>query len=152
MAICGWAPAMAWSDSTALNSSRAPMGIGRSHGTVVIALVGARDGSLWAGFADVEGVSRLRNGQVTNYGARDGLPEGMITVLLQDREGTLWAGGLGGLSAFRDSCVVIASAVRQDSRRFRCSVCTKTARARSGRARRRASFNGRTAIGFVPPV
>jgi signal transduction histidine kinase/ligand-binding sensor domain-containing protein len=80
-----------------------PDGNWPTHGTVVIALVGARDGSLWAGFADVEGVSRLRNGQVTNYGARDGLPEGMITVLLQDREGTLWAGGLGGLSVFRDS-------------------------------------------------
>ena len=73
------------------------------RGTVVIALVGARDGSLWAGFADVEGVSRLQNGQVTNYGARNGLPEGMITVLLQDRQGTLWAGGMGGLSAFRDT-------------------------------------------------
>jgi signal transduction histidine kinase/streptogramin lyase len=73
------------------------------HGTVVTALLGARDGSLWAGFADVEGVSRLRNGQAANYGARNGLPEGMITVLIQDHEGTLWAGGLGGLSAFRDS-------------------------------------------------
>jgi ligand-binding sensor domain-containing protein/signal transduction histidine kinase len=71
------------------------------RGAVVDALVGSRDGSLWAGFADVEGVSRIRNGQVTDYVAKDGLPEGMITVLIEDRDGTVWAGGSGGLSAFQ---------------------------------------------------
>jgi signal transduction histidine kinase/ligand-binding sensor domain-containing protein len=77
-----------------------PGGDSPIRGTVVIALIGGRDGSLWAGFADVEGVSRIRKGQVSDYGARDGLPEGMITVLLEDRQGKVWAGGLGGLSAF----------------------------------------------------
>jgi len=78
-----------------------PPGDAPGQGTVVSALIGGRDGSLWAGFADSPGVSHISQGQVTSYSVRDGLPEGMITVLLEDRQGTVWAGGLGGLAAFR---------------------------------------------------
>jgi signal transduction histidine kinase/ligand-binding sensor domain-containing protein len=78
-----------------------PSGDSPSQGTVVSALIGGRDGSLWAGFADSPGVSHIQHGQVVSYNVRDGLPEGMITVLLEDRQGTVWAGGLGGLAAFR---------------------------------------------------
>ncbi len=60
-------------------------------------LLAASDGSVWVGFSDGE-VAHLRNDQVTNYGERDGLPPGSVTVLVEDRTGTIWAAGLGGVS------------------------------------------------------
>jgi signal transduction histidine kinase/ligand-binding sensor domain-containing protein len=71
------------------------------QGTVVSTLVGTRDGSLWAGFFDAPGLSRLRRGLVTHYGVANGLPAGLINALLEDSDGTLWAGALGGLAMFR---------------------------------------------------
>jgi len=69
-------------------------------GLLIPTLTGARDGSVWVGFDDAEGVSRIKNGHVRNYVARDGLPEGSITTLLEDGEGRVWAGGSGGLASF----------------------------------------------------
>jgi ligand-binding sensor domain-containing protein/two-component sensor histidine kinase len=84
-----------------LEFASGPGGESSTQGTVVSTVIGVRDGGLWVGFADVPGVSRIRRGQVIDYKVADGLPEGMITVLMEDREGTVWAGGVGGLSAFR---------------------------------------------------
>ncbi len=67
----------------------------------VPALVAAADGSLWIGHAN-GGVSRLRDSEVVTYGATDGIPEGPISILLQDRQGTVWVGASGGLARFRD--------------------------------------------------
>jgi ligand-binding sensor domain-containing protein len=78
-----------------------PGGDSATEGTVVSALIAARDGGLWVGFSDVPGVSRIQRGQVVDYSVSDGLPDGMIAVLIEDRQGTVWAGGLGGLAAFR---------------------------------------------------
>ena len=80
-----------------------PGGDSLIQGTAVTTLIGARDGSLWAGFTDVPGVSRIRRSQVSNYSVGDGLPQGMIAVLIEDRQGTVWAGGVGGLAAFRST-------------------------------------------------
>ena len=66
----------------------------------VPALTGSHDGSLWIGFGNPGGVSRYRDGQLVHYTERDGLPRGAIAVLLEDRHGTVWAGGTGGLSRF----------------------------------------------------
>ena len=63
------------------------------------ALFASPSGDLWLGGPG--GVSRLRAGRVTNYGARDGVPERVI-AFLEDHEGILWAGGFVGLSRFRD--------------------------------------------------
>jgi signal transduction histidine kinase len=71
--------------------------VGRS----VPALAEAADGSLWVAFGNSGGVSRIRAGQVTSYAAHDGVPKGAITAILEDRQRTIWAGGRGGLSAFR---------------------------------------------------
>ncbi len=68
----------------------------------VPALTGAHDGSLWIGFGNPGGVSRFRNGQIVHYPERDGLPRGAIAALIEDRHGTVWAGGAGGLSRFVD--------------------------------------------------
>ena len=68
----------------------------------VPALTGAHDGSLWIGFGSPGGVSRYRNGQLVHYSETDGLPHGGINALIEDRHGTIWAGGAGGLSRFVD--------------------------------------------------
>jgi signal transduction histidine kinase/ligand-binding sensor domain-containing protein len=72
-------------------------------GTFVRSLIAARDGSLWAGFTDAPGVVRIAGTRVTRYAEQDGLPSGPISLLLQQQDGTLWAGGRGGLSSFRNS-------------------------------------------------
>lgn len=68
----------------------------------VRALHAARDGSLWVGFGNAGGVSRIRDGAAHTYPPGDGLPGGPIWALHEDRQGTLWAGGAYGVSRFRD--------------------------------------------------
>jgi ligand-binding sensor domain-containing protein/two-component sensor histidine kinase len=70
-------------------------------GRSVPALAGSSDGSLWVGFGNAGGVSRILNGRIVSYDARDGLPKGPVAALLEDRRGTIWVGGRGGLSTFR---------------------------------------------------
>ncbi len=79
----------------------APAGGAALPGTLIAVLKGARDGSVWIGFDDVDGVSRILNGRVTEYHVRDGLPTGVITVLLETHDGAIWAGGVGGVSVYR---------------------------------------------------
>jgi ligand-binding sensor domain-containing protein/two-component sensor histidine kinase len=68
----------------------------------VPALIGSHDGSLWIGFGNAGGVSRFRDGRLLEYSDRDGLPQGAIAALVEDRHGVVWAGGAGGLSRFVD--------------------------------------------------
>jgi signal transduction histidine kinase/ligand-binding sensor domain-containing protein len=63
----------------------------------VRSLVTARDGSIWVGFAEPGGVSRIAGREVHNYGVTDGLGAGAVTVLLEDREGRMLAGSRSGL-------------------------------------------------------
>lgn len=67
----------------------------------VTALCAARDGSLWIGIDDGR-VSRLRDGQVVNFSPEDGLPRGRLKFL-EDDGGTIWTGGGGGVSRFRNN-------------------------------------------------
>lgn len=67
----------------------------------VRALCAAADGSLWVGFGGAGGISRLRDGAVTNYDADEGIPPRLITALVQDHEGTVWASSGAGVSRFR---------------------------------------------------
>jgi streptogramin lyase len=55
----------------------------------VSSLLALPNGDLWIGFR-LGGVSLLRNGNVTNYTTRNGVPEGLVWGFAQDREGTLW--------------------------------------------------------------
>ncbi len=54
------------------------------------------DGTLWVGFATGR-ICLLRDGTATNYTKADGVPEGPIFTLAQDRAGTIWAASAGGL-------------------------------------------------------
>src|SRR5580658_4543865 len=49
----------------------------------------ARDGSLWIG-TDGGGLMRFQNGTFRSYGDRQGLTNGYIKAILQDRRGRLW--------------------------------------------------------------
>jgi len=57
----------------------------------------ARDGSLWAGFRESGGVSRIRGGTVRNYSAADGLPRLPVIAIVEDSAGTMWLGSDAGL-------------------------------------------------------
>jgi ligand-binding sensor domain-containing protein len=65
----------------------------------VLSLLALPNGDLWTGFR-AGGVSLLRDGGNTNYGASEGLPQGRVWSLAQDSEGAIWAGTDGGLARF----------------------------------------------------
>jgi signal transduction histidine kinase/ligand-binding sensor domain-containing protein len=66
------------------------------------ALCATRDGSLWIGFWDNGGIARLRRGQTTIYSASTEFFPGGVRSILEDRAGTIWAGGGFGLASFQD--------------------------------------------------
>ena len=72
----------------------------------VTALAGAADGSMWAitgGEGNPDEVLQLRDGHVTRYTARDGIPREALRAVLADNDGTVWFGTYGGgLVRFRD--------------------------------------------------
>jgi ligand-binding sensor domain-containing protein len=68
---------------------------------VVSALFASRDGSLWVGFSNYGGVSRIRQGRVTSYGERDGIGTGRVTAFMEDSEGGIWMANASGLAIFR---------------------------------------------------
>ena len=57
--------------------------------TNIKALAAAPDGGLWVAFMQ-SGLSYLRDGRVTPYGPRDGLPDFGVTLFGWDHEGGLW--------------------------------------------------------------
>lgn len=65
----------------------------------VSALMAIPDGGLWIGF-DRGGASLLKNGKVTNYTERDGLPVSRVRRFAQDHDGTIWAAIVGGFARF----------------------------------------------------
>ena len=67
------------------------------QGTRVRSLRLTRDGSLWVGFEDPGGVSRISRGRVQNYGKESGLPPGTVRALVEDARGILWAASDAGL-------------------------------------------------------
>ena len=71
--------------------SGAPFPVG-----TVSALLALPNGDLWIAFMP-GAISLLRNGNATNYTARNGVPNGGIWSFAQDRDGTIWAATSGGL-------------------------------------------------------
>jgi signal transduction histidine kinase len=66
----------------------------------VRSLASARDKTLWIGFGGNAGVGHLVNGRLRQYGEADGLGPGAVVVLIEDREGGVWAGNTSGLYRF----------------------------------------------------
>lgn len=69
--------------------------------TIAMPLYSSRDGSLWMGMGPTGGIGRLQGGRFTTYAASHGLPATSARALLEDAEGTMWAGGAGFLVRLR---------------------------------------------------
>jgi signal transduction histidine kinase/ligand-binding sensor domain-containing protein len=65
-------------------------------------LLAIPDGGLWIGFSSGE-VSLLKNGRITSYSQKDGLPPSTVRSLARDRQGRIWAASVTGLSLFDGS-------------------------------------------------
>lgn len=64
----------------------------------VVSLLAVPDGGLWVGYR-YGGVSFIKNGAVTDYGKKEGLPSEAVLAFARDRRGTIWiAAGEGGLA------------------------------------------------------
>src|SRR5258708_24700538 len=68
-------------------------------GSSVWSLCLARDGSLWIGLGS-GGISQLRAGRLKSYSPEEGVPAGGILSIVEDRGGSIWAGGQYGFSKF----------------------------------------------------
>jgi signal transduction histidine kinase/ligand-binding sensor domain-containing protein len=68
----------------------------------VSSLLAVADGGLWIGFNSGE-VSLLKNGRITSYGQKNGLPPSPARSLVRDHQGRIWAASLTGLSLFEGS-------------------------------------------------
>ena len=68
----------------------------------VHSLLALANGDLWIGFRS-GGMSLLRSGNATNYTIRDGVPDGVVWSLAQDRKGTIWAATGSGLARLEGS-------------------------------------------------
>lgn len=65
----------------------------------VRSLLAAEDGTIWFGLGEPGGVGAIAHGQVTLYGPAEGLPEGIVTSLVEGPDG-IRAGGRFGLYRF----------------------------------------------------
>jgi len=66
---------------------------------VLNVLSASPDGGLWIGY-NQGGLSFLKNGKITNFTERDGLPAGQTRCIAQDMDGIVWAAFVGGLARF----------------------------------------------------
>ena len=56
----------------------------------VTALYVSHDGTVWVGFRPT-GLAAIKNGHVTIYGSKEGLPSGTVSQLAEGPDGTVWA-------------------------------------------------------------
>ncbi|MHC4958619.1 MAG: ligand-binding sensor domain-containing protein [Planctomycetota bacterium] len=85
---------------------------GKLRAEKVWCLHSARDGSLWLGYQQEGGATRLARGVVTNHSAADGLCDDAVWAIEEGQPGVFWFGTRGGLG-------------RYDGRRWSCFRFTK---------------------------
>jgi signal transduction histidine kinase/ligand-binding sensor domain-containing protein len=68
----------------------------------VSSLFAAPDGALWIGFRP-HGVAVLKDGRLTHYTHRDGLPDGAVQQFAWEQDGSLWVAARLGLAHFKDN-------------------------------------------------
>jgi signal transduction histidine kinase/ligand-binding sensor domain-containing protein len=64
-------------------------------------LLATHDGTVWIGLYQ-GGVVALRGGETKSYGTQQGLGDGAVQAMYEDRGGVLWVGASSGLSRFRN--------------------------------------------------
>src|SRR5690242_1855728 len=67
---------------------------------VVRALCQGRDDTLWIALGGSGGIAHISSGSIRNYDQKDGLPDSIINVLIEDADAVLWAGSADGLFKF----------------------------------------------------
>ncbi len=82
------------------------------HHNMTIALLSARDGSVYAATTG-GGVVHLDKGRIRSYGIREGLPSDAVTALYESGNGTIWIGTQKGLAS-RQSIGRIATIAGSD--------------------------------------
>lgn len=75
---------------------------GQFRSNNMTALTALPSGELWIGYY-FGGASVLKDGQVTNFGEREGMPGGVVFRFVQDLDGGLWAATAGGLARLDDN-------------------------------------------------
>ena len=65
----------------------------------VLSLCPARDGSLWIG-TEGGGLARMKGGAFSTFGIRDGLTNGFVRTISEDRQSRLWVGTDRGFFRF----------------------------------------------------
>jgi signal transduction histidine kinase/ligand-binding sensor domain-containing protein len=68
----------------------------RMDSETVYALMAVPNGDLWIGLAGK--IEVLRNGKITRYAAREGVPSGKVAGFAEDRESTIWVSTNAGLA------------------------------------------------------
>ena len=71
------------------------------HGTSVDCLYEDSQHNLWLGTVG-SGLIGLKDGRLTTYDVKDGLPSPNVTALFEDRDHNLWIGTRAGLCLFKD--------------------------------------------------
>ncbi len=69
-------------------------------GEKVWCLCAARDGSLWIGYQQTPGVSRLAHGAIEHFDVDDGLCDGSVWSIAEGKPGVLWFATGSGLSRY----------------------------------------------------
>ena len=97
-----------------------------------------RDGTMWIG-ANLDGLVAYRDGMITKYTMKNGLPSNAVRGMQQDRDGSLWLGTRGGgLAHFKDGTFTTYTPKRTASRPTVFSRSSWTATTRCGSAPGRA--------------
>jgi len=68
----------------------------------VLALLAARDGSVWVGFGSAGGISHMTAAGPVNYGPEEGLLTGRVTGIAEDVDGDIWVAANRGLFTLHD--------------------------------------------------
>jgi len=66
---------------------------------IVMTMLVTRTGEVWVGYHS-GGVSRIRDGKITNY--TQGLPTGTMKQFVEGRDGAIWIAAFGGVAVRRD--------------------------------------------------
>src|SRR5262249_55426932 len=64
------------------------------------ALSATHDGGVWFGLGEPGGVGWMRGSELHTFGPAEGFPEGIVTAILEDASGAVWAGGRFGLREY----------------------------------------------------
>jgi signal transduction histidine kinase/ligand-binding sensor domain-containing protein len=76
-------------------------GAGKLSSNNITALTIASNEDLWIGYYN-SGLSRVRNDDIEHFGAHDGVPEGMVYRVIEDRDRVIWVALDGGLARFEN--------------------------------------------------